>query len=386
MSIAILKFFYKFYTKEVAMKKIPDDMCFEGFYIWFNSDKKEEYILTPNFLLGELENVNREDFLKLKFISKMTTNSIADYELKNEEVSKWPFILFTPYVEKLGLMLIRFLNTDFSDFINSYDNFYYAYGIELLEQYSKSFKFKDKYSSEKLLLDDFKDFHKHIKKDVSIIQKDFKDAINFLYNLNGNDEYKNNTTQSKFIASIIKRKTNLYKYINNTNIINYTYSDKAEDYKNSSFDTVLSDLSYDISMLKVSNIYTSNELGDILFIVLSQLIQNNDTIRTCQNCGRYFIPNKLNEIYCDFLNKDGTTCRDKGAGQTYKKNLQNIPGLLEYRRTYNKKFNAISRNREDKKLKENFDKWKKSAQAEIKKFKQNIITDEELYNWMINHK
>ena len=25
---------------------------------------------------------------------------------------------------------------------------------------------------------------------------------------------------------------------------------------------------------------------------------------------------------------------------------------------------------------------KKSVQAEIKKFKQNIITDEELYNWM----
>ena len=139
-------------------------------------------------------------------------------------------------------------------------------------------------------------------------------------------------------------------------------------------------------MLKVSNIYTSNELGDILFIVLSQLIQNNDTIRTCQNCGRYFIPNKLNEIYCDFLNKDGTTCRDKGAGQTYKKNLQNIPGLLEYRRTYNKKFNAISRNKEDTKLKENFDERKKSAQAEIKKFKQNIITDEELYNKLLEEK
>lgn len=368
------------------MKKIPDDMCFEGFYIWFNSEKKEEYILTPNFLLGDIEKVYKEDFLKLKFISRMTTNSIADYKLKNEEVTKWPFIRFTPYVEKLGLMLVRFLNTDFSDFINSYDNFYYAYGIELLEQYSKSFKFKDKYANEKFLLDDFKDFHKHIQNDVSVIQKDFKEAINFLYNLNGNDEYKSNTTQAKFIASIIKQKTNLYKYINNTNIINYTYSDKTEDYKNSSFDTVLADLSYDISMLKVSNIYTSNELGDILFIILSQLIQNNDTIRTCQNCGRYFIPNKSNEIYCDFLHKDGTTCRDKGAGQTYKKNLQNIPGLLEYRRTYNKKFNAISRNREDKKLKENFDKWKKSAQAEIKKFKQNIITDEELYNWMINHK
>ncbi len=221
---------------------------------------------------------------------------------------------------------------------------------------------------------------------MTVIQKDFKEAVNFLYNLKGNEEYKNNTAQSKFIASIIKKKTNLYKYINNTNIINYTYSDKAEDYKNSSFETVLSDLSYDISMLKVSNIYTSNELGDILFIILSQLIQNNDQIRTCQNCGRYVIPNKSNEIYCDFIHKDGTTCRDKGAGQTYKKNLQNIPGLLEYRRTYNKKFNAVSRNRENKKLKEDIDKWKKSAQAEIRKFKQNRITEEELYNWMIKYK
>lgn len=368
------------------MKKMPDDMCFGGFYIWFNSEKKEEYILTPNFLLGELENVYREDFLNLKFISRMTTKSIADYKLKNEEVTKWPFIRFTPYVERLGLMLVRFLNTDLSDFIDSYDNFYYAYGTELLEGFSKSYKLKDKYSDEKILLDDFKDFHKHIKKDVTVIQKDFKEAVNFLYNLKGNEEYKNNTAQSKFIASIIKKKTNLYKYINNTNIINYTYSDKAEDYKNSSFETVLSDLSYDISMLKVSNIYTSNELGDILFIILSQLIQNNEQIRTCQNCGRYFIPNKSNEIYCDFLHKDGTTCRDKGAGQTYKKNLQNIPGLLEYRRTYNKKFNAVSRNRENKKLKEDFDKWKKSAQVEIKKFKQNRITEEELYNWMIKYK
>lgn len=368
------------------MKKIPDDMCFEGFYIWFNSDKKEEYILTPNFLLGEIENVDKEDFLKLKLISRMTTNSIANYKLKKQEISKWPFIRFTPYVEKLGLMLVRFLNTDFSDFIDSYDNFYYAYGIELLGEYPKSFKLKDNYSSERLLLEDFKTFHKYIENGVSVIQKDFKEAVNFLYNLNKNNEYKDNSTQSKFIASIIKQKTNLYKYINNTNIINYTYSDKAEDYKNSSFDTVLSDLSYDISMLKVSNIYTSNELGDILFIILSQLIQNNDQIRTCQNCGRYFIPNKLNEIYCDFLHKDGTTCRNKGAGQTYKKNLENIPGLLEYRRTYNKKFNAVSRNKQDKKLKEDFEKWKKSAQVEIKKFKQNIITAEELYDWMIKNK
>ena len=35
---------------------------------------------------------------------------------------------------------------------------------------------------------------------------------------------------------------------------------------------------------------------------------------------------------------------------------------------------------------ENFEKWKKSAQVEIKKFKQNIITAEELYDWVIKNK
>lgn len=364
------------------MNAIPKDMCFEGFYIWFNSEIEEEYILTSNFLLGDIETLNTKQMYKLKYYPVMTSNSIADYKLKNEQFIKTPLIPLVPFVEKLGLMFIRFLNTDFSDFVNAYDNFYYPYGIELLKDYSKTFSLKNKYPNEKALLDDFKKLHTYIQNDMIIIQKDYKEAIDFLYNLNGNNEYKSNTAQSKFIASIIKKKTNLYKYTNTINVINYTYSDKAEDYKNCSFDEVISDLAYDISMLNVSNIYTSNELGSILFIILSQLIQNSYTIRTCQNCGNYFIPNKLNEIYCDFLHKDGSTCRNTGAGQTYKKNLQNIPGLLEYRRNYNKKFNMISRNKQDKKLKEDFDKWKKLAQSKIKEFKQEKITEDELFQWM----
>lgn len=370
------------------MRKIPDHICSEGFYIWFNSEKKEEYILTPKFLLGDLADVKESDMLNLRFVTKRNTNSIADYKFKNEEILKYPFIKLTPFIEKLGLMLVQFLNTDFSNFVDTYDNFYYMYGIELLNIYSKSFKLKNEYSTEKLLYEALEQFHILVKKDIIAIQKDFREAVDFLYNLNGNNKYKNYSVQSKFIASIIKEKTNLYKYTKNTEVINYTYLDKAEDFKNISFDDVLDDLAFDTSLLKVSNIYTSNELGDILFIILSQLIQNNDIIRTCQNCREYFIPNKLNEIYCDFLHKDGTTCRDKGAGQTYKKNLENNRALLEYRRTYNKKFNVISRAKEENKtqLRKDFDKWKKLAQGKVKEYKQGKITEDELFNWITENK
>lgn len=368
------------------MKKLVEDMGFEGFYIWFNTEKKEEYILTPNFLFGNIENVNMADFFNLKIIGKRTFNSIATHELQNKEVFKSPFIRFTPYVERLGIMLVRFLNTDFSDFTDAYDNFYYSFGIELLEIYSEKFKLNDEYSSEELFLNAFKRLHENIKSNIISIQKDFKKIVDFLFNLNGNTQYLDKSAQIKFTACMVKNKYNLLKYTKNIHIINYTYSDKLEDKKNTSFDDVISDLSYDISMLRVSDIYTSNDLGNILFVVLNQIIQNNDIIKNCQNCGRYFIPNKSNEIYCDFLNPDGTTCRDKGAGETYKKNLENVPALLEYRRTYNRKLNAVSRNKENEKLKEEFDKWKKAAQNQIRLYKHELITEEDLYDWMIKNK
>lgn len=368
------------------MKKLVEDMGFEGFYIWFNTEKKEEYILTPNFLFGNIENVNMEVFSNLKIIGKRNSNSIATYKLQDREVLKYPFIRFTPYVERLGLMLVRFLNTDFSNFTNAYDNFYYVFGTELLEIYSKSFKLNNKYSSEELLLNAFKKLHENIKDKVISIQKDYKKIIDFLFNLNGNNEYIDKSAQVKFTACMIKNKNNILKYTNSINIINYTYSDKLKDEQDSSFDDVISDLSYDISMLRVSDIYTSNDVGNILFVELNQIIQNNDIIKTCQNCGRYFIPNKSNEIYCDFLKPDGTTCRNKGAGATYKKNLENVPALLEYRRTYNRKLNTVSRNKENKELKEDFDKWKKAAQKQIRLYKQELITEEDLYDWMIKNK
>ena len=370
------------------MKKIPDDMSFEGFYIWFNSEKKQEYILTPNFLLGNLANISIKDMLSLKFVVTRNTKSIADYKLKNEEIFKYPFIRFTPIIEKLGLMLVQFFNTDFSNFINAYDNFYYMYGTELLNIYSKSFKLKNKYDTEILLYEALEQFHETIKEDIITIQKDFKEAVDFLFNLHDNNEYEKYSAQSKFIASIIKEKTNLFKYTKNTEVINYTYLDKAEDFKQSSFKDILEELEFDVSLLKISNIYTSEKLGDILFIILSQLIQNNEIIKTCQNCGEYFVPNKVNEIYCDFLHKDGTRCRDKGAGQTYKKNLENNKALLEYRRTYNQKFNVVSRAKKEdkKKLREEFDKWKKLAQTKVKEYKHEKITEDDLLKWIQENK
>lgn len=46
----------------------------------------------------------------------------------------------------------------------------------------------------------------------------------------------------------------------------------------------------------------------------------------------------------------------------------------------------VSRNKENKELKKEFDKWKKEAQEKIKLFKQGELEEYVLYNWMIENK
>lgn len=66
--------------------------------------------------------------------------------------------------------------------------------------------------------------------------------------------------------------------------------------------------------------------------------------------------------------------------------MENVPALLEYRRSYQKKIMIVSRNKDNKQLKKDFDKWKKEAQANIKLFKQGKLEEDILYNWMVENK
>jgi microsomal dipeptidase-like Zn-dependent dipeptidase len=67
-------------------------------------------------------------------------------------------------------------------------------------------------------------------------------------------------------------------------------------------------------------------------VVLEQFVKNSNLpIKKCQYCNRYFIPKiRQDEIYCDLPNEDGKSCREKGAKQTYKQNLERFVDHIEY--------------------------------------------------------
>ncbi len=220
------------------------------------------------------------------------------------------------------------------------------------------------------------------------IQENFRKCVDQVYNLNGIKGLEEASANSKFIANIIKHESYVYRYSSKIEVFLDSYASKDNDYHEESYKSLVEKLENDALSIKKHNIYTNEKLSNILYVVLEQIVQApNLPIKQCQNCGKYFIPSsRQDEIYCEFPDEKGKTCKEKGALETYKKNLKNVPALLEYRRSYQKKIMIVSRNKDNKQLKKDFDKWKKEAQAKIKLFKQGKLEEEKLYNWMLENK
>ena len=247
---------------------------------------------------------------------------------------------------------------------------------------------KETYKTEKKMLEVMKKVYEDSKYELYEMQENFRQCVNQVYNLNGEEGFEETSANSKFIANIIKHKSDVYRYSNKIEVILDSYSSKDDDYSSVSYENIVNKLENGELSIKKHNVYTSERLSNILYVILEQIVQvPNLPIKQCQNCGKYFIPSsRQDEVYCEFPDEKGKTCKEKGAIQTYKKNLESIPALLEYRRSYQKKIMIVSRNREDKELKKEFDKWKKEAQEKIKLFKQGKLEEDVLYNWIIENK
>ena len=219
-------------------------------------------------------------------------------------------------------------------------------------------------------------------------QDNFKKCVDFVYNLNGNEELKDKDVLSKFIAYTIAD-NDLYEYAIEIDVILDNYCDMHEKYHSYPISSLIEKIENKNPELELRNVYTSTKLTSMCFAVLDQIVrQENLQIKTCLNCGRYFIPTyRQNEIYCDLPNVDGSpTCRIKGANEQYKKNLENSKALALYRRIYQQKFMIAYRNTDDKELQKAFSQWKKEAGNKVKQYKQGKLDEETLYKWLVESK
>ena len=57
-------------------------------------------------------------------------------------------------------------------------------------------------------------------------------------------------------------------------------------------------------------------------------------LKKCKRCGKYFVAESGKTEYCSRPQKDGSTCRDVGAQEKYKKKVKTDPIKWEYKKFY----------------------------------------------------
>lgn len=291
-----------------------------------------------------------------------TENKLRDVYYKETELTdnglKHPASMYFPFQEKLGLLLLRFLNSDLSNFETANKTFFFAYGFEILRDLDENYKFelKSNYESNEKYLKAVTKIFEDLREKLLDLQQELIKAVTYIYNLDNNKTLEKYTSSERYAVYLIKRKGKLYTYYKNDLIIRDSYSKKYNEFANTSEEIVLEELSK----------------------------TPNYPIKKCQNCGMYFIPtSKTDEVYCDYPKENSKTCRELGAFQSYTERLKQNKAMGEYRRNYQQKFMQVKKN---KVLAKDFEIWKKQAKEKINLMKKGILTEDEVYQWILENK
>lgn len=350
-----------------------------SFNIWFNREKRKEFYTTSVIMYKTTFNHNYN-------------NRFPNIILKSGNTSKE--IYFTssnfkePFEENYGTFLIRFINADFSSFETAYLTFFCFYGFSILKEFYKDIPNPQLYKTENDFIKTYEPIFIRIKPKLKELQYLIKRCIDYMYNLNNNSKDKSYSPFEKYLTYTISN--NVFKY--STNIEVFYFQLFAHDTLNIASQSITpkivrEHLENGIINKNDSAVFHTAYLSNILYVSLAEIASNETIkIKICKNCGKYFIPIKNTEKYCDITYyKNDTNCKIIGANNSYTKKRKTVEGIKFYRNNYQRRLMQAKRS-DDEQVKLAFENWKQLAKSMIKEFNNNQISENELLEWMKNNK
>lgn len=193
--------------------ELPEVTFFDDFYFWFNTETKKEYYATPLYFYKSDFHLDYDNKLKDVYYKE---TEITDNGLKH------PASIYFPFHEKFGLLLLRFLNADLSNYEMANKTFFYAYCFEILKDLDPDYKFelKNNYGSNENYLKAINKIFKDLQGNLIDLQQELIKAVTYIYNLDNNKALDKYTYSERFAVYLIKRLEKLYSYYKNDYIRN----------------------------------------------------------------------------------------------------------------------------------------------------------------------
>lgn len=363
---------------------LPKINFFESFYMWFNLEKKEEYYSTPLYLYS----ANKKENFDNKTVNVYLEKDISKVKPSSKEiVYKFPGLIAFPYVQKFGMFLMDFLNANFTNFKTAYNTFFYKYGFEILMDILEGFTLDSKYENEEIFIDKMEIIFNCAKGQLEYFQEQMIDLVHYVFNIDKLDSIEDYTPKQRYLVYKVIKMKDIKEHSYNYITINENRLEEFIELEGYTEEELLQRAKKDDKVIEISDIYKSDDIIALCFLTLVEIIKNNLIIKKCINCGMYFIPNsRIDEVYCEYSKGKDKTCREKGALLTYTERLKQNKALAEYRRLYQQKSMAVGRNKDNKQMKKDFEQWKKHAKVQVNKLKHGLLTEDEVYEWLLNNK
>lgn len=366
-----------YFEEEILVLRENNIPVKDSFNIWFNKEKRKEFYTTSVILYKTTFNHNNK-FPNIILKSDETTNRIY-FSSAN---------FSNPFEEKYGTLLIKFLNSNFSSFETAYNTFFCFYGFSILEEFYKNIPKVRLFKSKEDFYETYEPIFIEVKRRLKELQYLIKRCIDYMYNLNNNLEDKKYSPLEKYLTYVIKN--NLFRY--STNIDVFYFQRFAHDTLNIAIQSITpkmvrEHLGNRIIDVTDSPVFHTSYLSNLLYVSLLEIASNKDIkIKTCKNCGKYFIPIKDTEKYCDIVYyQNEQTCKTIGATNSYTKKRKSVEGIRLYRNNYQRRLMQAKRS-DDNQVKLAFENWKTLAKSKIKEFNNKEISEDELRKWMKENK
>ena len=317
--------------------------------------------------------------MQIIFDFKNSIEYVSSYTLEGIDDKKIIIKNAPPKRQDLGTFLLDFIDTDFDDHIDLYLFVKKYLFIHLLNIYDTA------------LISDKTNYQIEIEKDKA---QDFLDWIYTAYSVDFSIIQINleRVFRNKYYDDILKI----------TDILSDEY-DKVEELANNEKDycainELLADnnttnINYDLKTFFINNIpenistnytFSSNTVENFLYCIVKELISNIKNIKfeCCRNCGYWFMHNKSKkQQYCNDLYSDGKTCFEIAKEKRAKKNEKDDIYLQKCRKRYKNLHKQVSIGASER-VKNRFEVFKEQYPIYQERYKDGLITGEELLEWL----
>ena len=236
---------------------------------------------------------------------------------------------------------------------------------------------------------------KNIMDSYIVLQKALRDVIDFSYNIN-EEKYLNGLTPTqRYYIYVHSYKEDsymeLFKYLTDVSFSQeFDFSEYDKSIKESNFNSPEAFAKYIKNECKKNQnfqiknyMYSFSSLLSAYYFCVLYFVENNIPIKTCKNCGRYFIPeNRVSSVYSNRIFENNKTSKEVGANNAYNEKLKKDEVNLLYRKTLSAKKMLANRNPDIPMYLEKYEAWKSEANQFKQDIKSGKKTQEQFKEWL----